>query len=76
MYDDLVKRLRNKGCQICPICREAADAIEALTQAKEELAEQVAYWQAQLTQAMCGETLADLEKSRWVPVMEPPKEET
>lgn len=31
MYDELVKRLRNKGCQICPICREAADTIEELS---------------------------------------------
>lgn len=29
-YKNLIKRLRNMGCQICPICREAADAIEAM----------------------------------------------
>ena len=31
MYEGLVKRLRNKGCQICPICREAAEAIDELS---------------------------------------------
>jgi len=36
MYEELVKRLRNKGCQICPICREAADAIEELQRRLEQ----------------------------------------
>lgn len=36
MNDELVKRLRNKGCQICPICREAADAIEELSKQNEQ----------------------------------------
>lgn len=29
-YKELIKRLRKQGCQICPICHEAADAIEVL----------------------------------------------
>lgn len=72
------------GCEECRDCTnaenyyeckqklalQAADAIEELSRAKEELAKRVAYWQAQLIQAMCGETLAELEKPRWVSVTE------
>ena len=85
MYDELVKRLRNFSTQAAPcktcdmtedgscsdtLMKQAADAIEELSRAKEELAKQVAYWQAQLTKSMCGETLAELEKPRWIPVTE------
>ena len=81
MYDELVEALRlcakfGKAEDALANAQKAADAIEELTQAKEELAKQVAYWQAQLTQAMCGETLADLEKSRWIPVTETKKPKT
>lgn len=80
MYDDLVNRLRNKAggleydgwVDTAAILEEAADAIEELSRAKEELAKEVAYWQAQLTKSMCGETLAELEKPRWVSVTEEP----
>ena len=41
MYDELVKRLRSKGCQICPICREAADAIEELSKQNKKWEEAV-----------------------------------
>ena len=77
-YDDLVKWLRNKAggldydgwVDTAVVMEKAADAIEELSRAKEELAKQVAYWQAQLTKSMCGETLAELEKPRWVSVTE------
>ena len=103
MYDDLVKRLRNKAggldydgwVDTAAILEEAADAIEERDKATltiqhemmaeaeshialverlnkqiEELQKQVAYWQAQLTKSMCEETLAELEKPRWVSVTE------
>ena len=44
--------------------------VERLNKQIEELQKQVAYWQAQLTKSMCGETLAELEKPRWIPVTE------
>ena len=44
--------------------------VERLNKQVEELQKQVAYWQAQLTKSMCGETLAELEKPRWVSVTE------
>ena len=48
--------------------------VERLNKQVEELQKQVAYWQAQLTKSMCGETLAELSKPRWIPVTEkPPK---
>ena len=44
--------------------------VERLNKQIDELQKQVAYWQAQLTKSMCGETLAELEKPRWVSVTE------
>lgn len=44
--------------------------VERLNKQIDYLQKQVAYWQAQLTKSMCGETLADLEKRRWIPVTE------
>ena len=44
--------------------------VERLNKQVEELQKNVAYWQAQLTKSMCGETLAELEKPRWIPVTE------
>ena len=79
--EELVKRLREYAKEHCPldrgsgICgcidaREAAVAIEELSKQIDELQKRVAYWQAQLTKSMCGETLAELEKPRWVSVTE------
>lgn len=44
--------------------------VEKLNKQVEELQKNVAYWQAQLTKSMCGETLAELEKPHWIPVTE------
>lgn len=44
--------------------------VERLNKQIEELQKNVAYWQAQLTKSMCGETLAELERPRWVSVAE------
>lgn len=44
--------------------------VERLNKQIEELQKLVAYWQAQLTKSMCGETLAELERPRWIPVAE------
>lgn len=44
--------------------------VERLNKQVEELQKNVAYWQAQLTKSMCGETLAELERPRWVSVAE------
>ena len=44
--------------------------VERLNKQIDYLQEQLAYWQAQLTKSMCGETLAELEKPRWVSVTE------
>ena len=44
--------------------------VERLHKQIEELQKNVAYWQAQLTKSMCGETLAELERPRWIPVTE------
>lgn len=44
--------------------------LERLNKQIEELQKQVAYWQAQLTKSMCGETLAELEKPCWISVTE------
>ena len=44
--------------------------VNRLNKQVEELQKNVAYWQAQLTKSMCGETLAELEKPRWIPVTE------
>lgn len=46
--------------------------VERLNKQIKELQKQVAYWQAQLTKSMCGETLAELEKPRWIPATEEP----
>ena len=44
--------------------------VNRLNKQVEELQKNVAYWQAQLTKSMCGETLAELEKPRWISVTE------
>lgn len=44
--------------------------VKRLNKQIEELQKNVAYWQAQLTKSMCGETLAELERPRWVSVAE------
>lgn len=44
--------------------------VERLNKQIEELQKQVAYWQTKLTKSMCGETLAELSKPRWIPVTE------
>ena len=44
--------------------------VKRLNKQVEELQKQVAHWQAQLVKSMCGETLAELEKSLWIPVTE------
>ena len=77
MYEELVKRLRNKGCQVCPICREAADAIEELLKAAKAMHtwiflntgdEQAAYDECGLTDEMNamlgygGQLVAELPK--------------
>lgn len=49
--------------------------VERLNKQIEELQKNVAYWQAQLTKSMCGETLAELEKPRWIPLTERPPED-
>ena len=36
-YNELIERLRNQQCQICPICHEAADAIKQLVKENEKL---------------------------------------
>ena len=44
--------------------------VERLNKQIDYLQEQVAYWQAKLVESMCGESLAESEKPRWVPVTE------
>ena len=45
-------------------------SVERLNKQVEELQKQVAHWQRELVKSMCGETLAELEKPRWIPVTE------
>lgn len=44
--------------------------VERLNKQIEELQKQVAHWQGELVKSMCGEWLAEDEKSRWIPVTE------
>ena len=61
MYEELIKRLRGKGCQICPICREAADAIEEMDMLLDGVSAD--------NEALC-ETIERMKKPRWIPVTE------
>ncbi len=70
MYEELVKRLRNKGCQICPICREAADAIEDLSALVEEFKSTT----NMVLEETEGRTVIKFEP-KWIPVTEPPKKD-
>ena len=64
MYEELAKLLRNKRRQICPICREAADAIEELSMKLHGDEAAIAGMKREI------EYMARAEKPHWIPVAE------
>jgi len=69
---DAIEELSREYESIAKSLTESVELVDKLHKQIEELQKQVAYWQAQLTKSMCGETLAELEKPRWIPVTEEP----
>ena len=67
---DAIEELIREYDSIAASLTESVELVRKLNKQIEELQKQVAYWQAQLTKSMCGETLAELEKPRWVSVTE------
>lgn len=73
---DAIEELSREYESIAASLNESVELVRKLNKQIGELQKQVAYWQAQLTKSMCGETLAELEKPRWIPATERlPREE-
>lgn len=64
MYEELAKLLRNKRRQICPTCREAADAIEELSMKLHGDEAAIAGMKREI------ECMVRAEKPHWIPVAE------